>query len=271
MTGPNKKKRILYKPTGRALEYADWWALNIYSGCPHGCRYCYAAHSRFRKREDFHASCVPVKDCIKRLERDCAELPGAQKIFLSFSSDPWPMGIDHQPTIDALKVIHDHGHSVRVLSKGNGGIIDYLKSGDEYWVTLTLDYRDVATWEPRAAPNDKRLDALTWAKRPGLTTGVSFEPVIDPQATLDILSYVASCGLADSVRIGCSNHLGDWNWPSPEWEKRVRSIDWPAFAFAAAEVCRKLQLAYRLKDDLAAHLPADKQHWRESPGFGVTP
>lgn len=33
----------IYKPKGAALEYVgeDGYALNIYTGCPHRCNYCY--------------------------------------------------------------------------------------------------------------------------------------------------------------------------------------------------------------------------------------
>lgn len=32
--------RIIYEPKGRAREYANL-AANLYSGCIHGCVYCY--------------------------------------------------------------------------------------------------------------------------------------------------------------------------------------------------------------------------------------
>lgn len=31
----------IYKPKGAAKEYGDY-AINIYTGCPHNCFYCFA-------------------------------------------------------------------------------------------------------------------------------------------------------------------------------------------------------------------------------------
>ncbi len=40
----------IYAPKGRALEYGEL-ALNIYTGCPHRCSYCYAPLALKRNRE----------------------------------------------------------------------------------------------------------------------------------------------------------------------------------------------------------------------------
>lgn len=43
---------LIYEPTGKAREYAGL-ALNIYKGCTHGCRYCYAAAASRISREEY--------------------------------------------------------------------------------------------------------------------------------------------------------------------------------------------------------------------------
>ena len=53
----------IYKPKGAAAEYGDY-AVNIYTGCPHRCYYCFAPNVLHREREAFH-SCgeiVPATD-----------------------------------------------------------------------------------------------------------------------------------------------------------------------------------------------------------------
>ena len=34
--------KIIYKPSGKAKEYANL-AINLYKACTHGCRYCFGA------------------------------------------------------------------------------------------------------------------------------------------------------------------------------------------------------------------------------------
>lgn len=43
----------LYVPKGKAKEYGDY-AVNIYTGCPHRCYYCFALNVLHRDRETFH-------------------------------------------------------------------------------------------------------------------------------------------------------------------------------------------------------------------------
>ena len=45
-------KPPIYKPSGAALEYGDL-ALNIYTGCNHGCYYCFAPNVLHKTREAF--------------------------------------------------------------------------------------------------------------------------------------------------------------------------------------------------------------------------
>jgi hypothetical protein len=54
----------------------------------------------------------------------------------------------------------------------------------------------------------------------------------------------------DVFAIGCSNHLGSWNWPSPEEERRVRGIDWRGFLFKAAKLLAHLNKTSYFKHDL---------------------
>ena len=48
----------IYEPKGKAKEYGDY-ALNIYTGCPHRCYYCFAPSVLHRDREKFHADVRP--------------------------------------------------------------------------------------------------------------------------------------------------------------------------------------------------------------------
>lgn len=52
----------LYVPKGRAREYGDY-AVNIYTGCPHRCYYCFAPNvlhrgRRSRRRRRRKENCI---------------------------------------------------------------------------------------------------------------------------------------------------------------------------------------------------------------------
>ncbi len=58
----------IYKPKGAAAEYGDY-AVNIYTGCPHRCYYCFAPNVLHRDREAFHSCVEPRKDILAELLR----------------------------------------------------------------------------------------------------------------------------------------------------------------------------------------------------------
>ena len=62
----NQRERIMnpiYTPKGKAAEYGDY-ALNIYTGCPHRCFYCYAPKVLHKDKEAFHLHVQPRKNSV---------------------------------------------------------------------------------------------------------------------------------------------------------------------------------------------------------------
>lgn len=63
----------LYVPKGRAKEYGDY-AVNIYTGCPHRCFYCFAPQVLHRERKAFYSHVEPrvgiVSALKKQIERE---------------------------------------------------------------------------------------------------------------------------------------------------------------------------------------------------------
>lgn len=253
--------RILYSPSGRAGEYADkGLACNLYSGCTHGCRYCYVPAVLHKTREQFNGSVVPVNDALARLEHDCRQVYD-EPIFLSFTGDIFCRGLEAETDITtwAIKIIKDSGNRVRILTKGTvtDAVLDLLGPEDQYGVTLTCELSSQCyVWEPKAATTVCRIDSLYDAQARGIPTWVSFEPVIVPEWTLGLIEMVSDC--ADLVKVGKSNHLGRWDWPNGEWRKRVESIDWDGFATDVVALLKRLCVPYVIKRDLAAHLPPEQ-------------
>lgn len=81
---------IIYEPKGRAKEYCEL-AANLYRGCGHGCRYCYAPDATRADREKFYREPQPRKSVIEKLRKDAFTISGIEKrpVLLCFTCDPY--------------------------------------------------------------------------------------------------------------------------------------------------------------------------------------
>lgn len=223
----------IYVPKGKAKEYGDY-AINIYTGCPHRCYYCFAPNVLRRDREKFHRHVAPreniVEEVRKQLERE--KITG-KTIHLCFTCDPYPLGYDTTPTQEIIKLLKEHGNHVQILTKGDGSRdFDLLDGEDWYGVTYSgADEKD----ELGALRCGYRLFSLAEAKTKGIKTWCSFEPVINAENVLWTIEEHKN--LFDKVKIGKLNY-----WPS--------DIDWNKFGHDAEELCKKLGLEYYIKESL---------------------
>ena len=237
----------IYEPRGRAREYGEL-AVNIYTGCNHGCSYCYAPAVLHRGREEF-AVVRPrpgiVEEVRRQLER---EKKTGRTIFLCFTCDPYPAEIDTTPTRAVIQAIKESGNHVRILTKGGDRArrdFDLLDSGDYFGVTFTTDNLFYpAAEEPKAANTAERLATLEQAKYNGVQTWVSCEPVLYPSA---VFSLIRNGWYIDLFKIGKLNHAA----PPPEI---VKAGGWAAFGEEAEHLCREHGRAYYIKEDLRAEM-----------------
>lgn len=224
----------IYEPKGKAKEYGDY-AINIYTGCPHECYYCFAPNVLRKVKEDFHKCVEPRKSIIeevrKQVERDGIT---GKLIHLCFTCDPYPTGYDTTPTREIIKILKDSGNHVQILTKGDGRKdFDLLDEND--WYGITLD----GIGNGRNPLWKARVDALTEAHSRGINTWVSFEPVTNEREFFINLHLVSL--VVDKVKIGKLNYH-----PS--------NIDWKQFGEKAENLCKKLGIEYYIKDSLRAEM-----------------
>lgn len=227
----------IYEPKGKAKEYGDL-ALNIYTGCPHRCYYCFAPNVLHRDREKFH-SCVEPRPNIVEETRKQIEREGItdKLIHLCFTCDPYPTSYDTTVTREIIKVIKESGNHVQILTKGSGARdFDLLDSDDWYGITFT----GYSTSQGLiGATETERMIDLCRAKSRGIKTWVSFEPVLNAEAVLDC---ILSCHpWIDKVKIGKLNY-----YPS--------DIDWKKFGEEVELLCKELGVDYYIKDSLRAEM-----------------
>lgn len=232
-------KPPIYEPKGKAKEYGDL-ALNIYTGCPHHCYYCFAPGVLHKDREAFRSHVEPrpgiVEEVRKQLEKE--KITG-KLIHLCFTCDPYPTGYDSSATREIIKLLKDAGNHIQILTKGDGSRdFDLLDKNDWYGITISGGPIDHGS-EPDAVQPHQRLAILTNAHLVGIRTWVSFEPVVDAEAVIRCIDRYHM--LFDKVKIGKLNYH-----PS--------QIDWGNFGREVEAVCQHFGLDYYIKDSLRAEM-----------------
>ena len=80
----------IYEPKGKAKEYGDY-AINIYTGCPHECFYCFAPSVLRKIKDDFHRCVEPRKNIVEEVKKQIErEKITGKLIHLCFTCDPYP-------------------------------------------------------------------------------------------------------------------------------------------------------------------------------------
>lgn len=213
----------IYEPKGAAKEYGEF-ALNIYTGCPHRCFYCYSPNVLHIDRTRFHTEVFPRKNIVeatrRQLERE--QITG-KTIHLCFTCDPYPKGYDSSPTRQIIALLKESGNHVQILTKNGADAMrdfDLLDGNDWFGITFagyhgcTYGENFIPPEEPRAGAPCSRLAALVAAKSLGINTWVSCEPVINPT---DVLNFIDNADYVDVWKVGKLNY-------------HYSSIDWQSFA-----------------------------------------
>jgi DNA repair photolyase len=251
MNGP------IYRPKGRAREYAPL-ALNYYDGCSGGCLYCYTeglwpgystkTRTEIGVRKGFKLSAL--EEQLKTFH------PGPlEYVLLNFAGDPYsPAEDEHQVTRRVLELFYKHSIPVRILSKqGTRCLRDlptfkrFTDAGIPIMVGQSLTFSDTMDsikWEPGCAPPNERLKALEALNATGIPTWASFEPVIVPAQSLDLMER--GLKFIDHYAIGKLNH-------NPDIEK---AVDWKTFGQQAVEMMKKNGKSFIIKKDLVERMEA---------------
>ena len=92
-------------------------SLNPYTGCQHGCIYCYASSYIPRFQE-----CRPKVDLLKRLEKELAKINPDTLVAMSNSSDPYPpMEEELRLSRGCLQILKRMDCRVQVVTKSDIG------------------------------------------------------------------------------------------------------------------------------------------------------
>lgn len=231
----------IYKPKGKAAEYGDY-AINIYTGCPHRCYYCFAPNVLHTKKEQFHSCVEPRKNIIEETRNQITREGITDKlIHLCFTCDPYPKGKDSSTTREIIKILKETGNHVQILTKnGEDALRDFDLLDENDWFGITLDGTDSNSFVSSEA---ERIWSIMEAYKRGINTWISFEPVVNAERVLDLISENAM--FVNKIKIGKLNyHYSD--------------IDWKLFGKTAETVCMIHNINYYIKDSLRAEMVKEK-------------
>jgi len=204
---------IIYEPSGMAREYSPY-ACNLYTGCSHLCKYCYAPRVLQRSDKSYFGVPKPRRDVLKYLEKDLQTKSYKKQILLSFVGDVYCRTADNsQTTRAALKMLNQYNAPVAVLSKGVQRMLrdaDVFQAfGDRIMVGTTLTFWDddkSMVWESGASLPQERLAALKQLRDMGIKTFASFEPVLEIPESLKLIEQTLRDDSVVHYKIGKLNN-----------------------------------------------------------------
>jgi DNA repair photolyase len=218
-----------------AKEYSPY-ACNLYIGCSHRCKYCYAPHTLQRSESSYFGIPSPRNNVLRYLEKDLQKQTYTKQILLSFIGDNYCNNTDDSATVRAaLRLLNQYEAPVAVLSKGGKKMLRDLDVFKEFkeriavGCTLTfIDPNKSRLWEPGASLPDERLEVLSILRSEGIKTFASFEPVVEPSESLRLIERTIDDDSIIHYKIGKLNN----------YKGLDRDVDWRGFLREALAMLR---------------------------------
>lgn len=191
------------------------YSLNCYTGCSHGCAYCYARYmQRFHPHDEPWGAFVDVKvNAVEVLKRQLRQAtPGT--VFVSSACDGWqPIEAEWRLTRRCCELLLERGFRLHILTKSDLILRDmdvFAGRPAQIGITLTtLDERLREIWEPGATCIRERLRVIEAASQAGVLTGVMFAPLLpflsDSRKSIDALLQWAADMKIDHIWMDAIN------------------------------------------------------------------
>ncbi len=190
------------------------YVINPYTGCAHGCRFCYAVFvTRFNARHRGAAwgTFVAAKTNIARvLREELSRKRATGAAMLSSVCDPYqPAELRYRLTRDCLAALRDHGWGIEVLTRSPlvRRDLDLLRGYGPASVGFSIgtdDERVRRILEPGAPPIAARVAALCALHEAGIRTWVFIAPVLpmDPARLAGLIGPYVDSVMIDGLNYG---------------------------------------------------------------------
>jgi DNA repair photolyase len=190
------------------------YVVNPYTGCQHGCSYCYARFmKRVTGRREPWGEFVDVKvNAAELLQKEILKKTPAG-VWVSGVCDPYqPLEADYRLTRQCLAILARHGWPVIIQTRSPLVLrdMDIIQGARDFEVGFSVTTADDAIrklFEPNAPPIEERIAALDTLHRAGIRTYAMIAPVLPGAEGLAGLLK----GKIDSIIIDRMNyHYADW-------------------------------------------------------------
>jgi DNA repair photolyase len=181
-------------------------SLNPYTGCPHGCLYCYASSyiPRFEQ-------CRPKVDLLKRLAREAAKVEPGTLVAMANSSDPYPpMEKELRLSRGCLRILKERDLPVQVVTKSHLVAQDVELLADMLAcvaITVTTLKDSISRRLEAGAPLPaKRLDAMAKLAKRSVAVSARIDPIIPGINEAEIEELVVAVSRAGARHITSSTY-----------------------------------------------------------------
>jgi len=182
------------------------YSLSAYTGCNHGCLYCYAS-SYIRNFRQVR----PKKDFLVRLQREIKKIPAGSYLTLANSSDPY-LSLEKKLklTRKALEILVGYGMRVSLVTKSSLIVrdLDILKNTKHAIACIsitTLDETCAKKLEPHAPLPKERLAAVKRLSQ-AIPVAVRLDPLIYPLTTQNLVKTIRAIAAAGAGQVITSTY-----------------------------------------------------------------
>lgn len=227
------------------------YVINPYTGCAHGCYYCYAHFmKRFTGHSENWGEFVDVKiNAPELLRTEIRKKRKSGRIWMSGVCDPYqPLERRYRLSRQCLEIMVEHRWSLTIQTRSSLVLrdIDILEDADNAEVGLsipTADDRIRKIFEPRAPKIEERIEGLDRLHRAGIKTFAMLAPLLPgsdrlPERLLGKVDYV----LVDRMNY----NYGDWVYRKYRLEKAMEEAFFLRTSTALASAFRKMNIDCRI-------------------------
>ncbi len=177
------------------------YSLSPYTGCGHGCLYCYASSyipNFYQPR--------PKKDFLKRIRKELEKVSPFTYLAISNSSDPFqPLERRENLTKSLLKILSQHDLRIMIVTKSdfileNVNLIEAQQSVVIAITLTTLNQKIAEKLEPEAPSPFRRLQAIASLSQ-YFPVVCRFDPLIYPLNTEEIRQVIQAVKEAGARQI----------------------------------------------------------------------
>lgn len=193
----------------RKIPYG--WDLNIYRGCRHGCRYCYAMYShQYMGNDKFFDNIYVKENIVEQLEKELSAANWKREVInIGGVTDSYqPAEAHYQLMPQILKLLIKYRTPAIISTKSNLILRDYDLIDELSRITYvnvaatitTMDEGIRNRLEPGGAASLERFEVLKEFRKTNASTGLHVMPIIpyitDGEENFDkMFSLAAECGV----------------------------------------------------------------------------